>query len=52
MLAGAILFLWQSHPLWGKAADEGYTFGDGASLFYLSWIFGLFANLFADAVTK
>jgi ABC-type Na+ efflux pump permease subunit len=42
-VAGAILFLWQSHQLW-VSRDEGYTFGDGAPLFYLIVIFG-FANI-------
>jgi len=39
-LAGAALFFWQSHQLW-VTRDEGYTFGDGASLFFLMVIFGL-----------
>jgi len=42
-VAGAILFLWQSQQLW-VSRDEGYTFGDGAPLFYLIVIFG-FANI-------
>jgi hypothetical protein len=39
-IAGAGLFLWQSQQLW-LGRDEGYTFGDGASLFYLIVIFGI-----------
>ena len=42
-IAGAILFLWESHQLW-VSRDEGYTFGDGASVFFLIVIFG-FANV-------
>jgi hypothetical protein len=42
-VAGAALFLWESQQLWLRR-DEGYTFGDGASLFFLVVIFG-FANL-------
>jgi hypothetical protein len=39
-LAGALLFLWGSQQLW-LSRDEGYTFGDGASLFYLIVLFGI-----------
>jgi phage-related holin len=39
-IAGAALFLWQSQQLWLRR-DEGYTFGDGASLFFLLVIFGV-----------
>jgi hypothetical protein len=39
-IAGAGLFLWQSQQLW-ITRDEGYTFGDGASLFLLIVIFGV-----------
>ena len=39
-IAGAALFLWQSQQLW-LGRDEGYTFGDGASLFFLIVIFGV-----------
>jgi hypothetical protein len=39
-LAGASLFFWQSHQLL-VTRDEGYTFGDGASLLFLMVIFGL-----------
>jgi hypothetical protein len=42
-IAGGALFLWQSQQLW-LTRDEGYTFGDGASLFVLIVIFG-FANI-------
>jgi hypothetical protein len=42
-IAGAVLFLWQSEQLWLRR-DEGYAFGDGASLFFLIVIFG-FANV-------
>jgi hypothetical protein len=42
-LAGAAMFFWDSHQLW-VTRDEGGTFGDGASLFFLMVIFG-FANI-------
>jgi hypothetical protein len=42
-VAGAGVFLFQSHQFW-VTRDEGYTFGDGASLFFLLVLFG-FGNL-------
>lgn len=36
---GAAVFVWQYYELWARR-DEGYTFGDGAPLFYLLVIFG------------
>jgi hypothetical protein len=39
-IAGAGFFLWQSQQLW-LSRDEGYTVGDGTSLFFLIVIFGI-----------
>jgi phage-related holin len=50
-VAGAGLFLWQSQQLW-LSRDEGYTFGDGASLLFLIVMFGIanFAMLILKSV--
>jgi hypothetical protein len=39
-LVGAATFLWGSNQLWARR-DEGYTFGDGELLFYLTVIFAM-----------